>query len=153
MAEGKKFAGFNLKLIIAGVLLFILGGAGVLGYMVFSMRDGADAQEKPSSRTAVHRPLVKAGEFIVNIAEPGAKRYLKAEVHLELKDEKVQKDIEGKMPIIQDRILSVLSSKTLADLEVYNRDNLRRELQNQINSALGENGSVQNVYFTSFVIQ
>lgn len=153
MAEVKKFEWLNWKIIVVGVLLFVLGGAGALGYMLFTLQNGGEVKEKPSSRAVVHGPLVKGGEFVVNIADPGGRRYLKTEVHLEVKDEKAQKEIEGKLPIIQDRILSVLSSKTLADLEVYNRDNLRQELLNQINSALGENMLIQNVYFTVFVIQ
>lgn len=151
MAE-EKAKKFNFKIIIIGLVLFILGGAGVFGFTVFFSQKG-DEPEKEPVKVESSGILVKAGEFTVNIADPGGKRYLKTEVHLEVQDEKQKPELETRLPIVQDRILAVLSSKTMADLEVYNRDNLRQELLNQINDALGKKAVILNVYFTVFVTQ
>lgn len=150
MAEGKTR--FNFKLIVIGLVLFILGAAGVFGFTVYFSQGGEEPEKEPVKEES-SGVLIRAGEFTVNIADPGGRRYLRTEIHLEIKDVKQQGEIEGRIPVIQDRILAVLSSKTLTDLEVYNRDNLRQELLNQINDALGKKDAIANVYFTVFVTQ
>ncbi|MDH7480147.1 MAG: flagellar basal body-associated FliL family protein [Syntrophomonadaceae bacterium] len=151
MAEGKA-SRFNLKFIIIGLALFVLAAAGAFGLFVYLGQNEGEAGKEPA-KTASSGVLIRAGEFTVNIADPGGRRYLKTEIHLELKEAKRKEELEAKLPVVQDRILSVLSSKTLTDLEVYNRDNLRQELINQINSALGMPEAIHNVYFTVFVTQ
>jgi len=56
------------------------------------------------------------------------------------------------MPIIKDCILSIVSSKTVADLDVRNRENLKTEIKNQLNKEIGSD-VINNVYFTSFIMQ
>ncbi|NLC08050.1 MAG: flagellar basal body-associated FliL family protein [Syntrophomonadaceae bacterium] len=148
----KKNGLFDLKLVALGLVLFILGGALTFGLSVILFGDDSTlANKKPEE--VIHGPLVEVGEFTVNIANPEGKRFLKTEIHLEVKNEEVQKLIEPKKPIIRDKILTVLSSKTITDLEVYNRDNLKQELLNQVNSVLGGEKPVQNIYFGTFIMQ
>lgn len=151
MTEGRA-SRFNLKIIIIGLALFVLAAAGAFGLFVYLSQNEGEAGKEPAKKVT-SGVLIRAGEFTVNIADPGGRRYLKTEIHLELKEAKLKEELEAKLPVVQDRILSVLSSKTLTDLEVYNRDNLRQELINQINNALGMSEAIHNVYFTVFVIQ
>ena len=76
------------------------------------------------------------------------------EVYVEVskEDKKNQEIITEAMPIIKDTILSILSSKTVADLDVRNRDNLKGQIKNELNKQIGSK-IIQNVYFTSFIMQ
>jgi flagellar FliL protein len=152
-AEEKK-SGFSIKIIVIGLVLFILAGAGVFAFTVFlSHRDTTAAEGKKPVKTASSGILVQVPDITVNLADTGGKRYLRTEIHLEVKDDKAKTLLETRLPIARDRIVMVLSSKTLADLEVYNRDNLRQELINQVNEALSPTVEVQNLYFAVFVTQ
>jgi flagellar FliL protein len=150
--QEKKRGFFNLKLMVVGLVLMIAGGALSFGLSTYFFSN-SDALAKKETKGVTSGPLVKLGDFTVNIANPEGRRFLKTEIHMEVKDAETQKNIELKMPIIQDKVLSVLSSKTLSDLEVYNRDNLKQELLNQINSGLGGDNPIQNIYFTVFIMQ
>ena len=57
------------------------------------------------------------------------------------------------MPVLKDEILSILSSQTVADLDVRNRDHLREEIKSCLNKKLGGGKKVTGVYFTSFITQ
>ncbi|NLK51772.1 MAG: flagellar basal body-associated FliL family protein [Syntrophomonadaceae bacterium] len=149
--QGKKSGLMGWKMVALGLVLFILGMVVTftLSAYVFRENDGSMKQE---TKNTADGPLVKVGDFTVNIANPEGRKFLKTEIHMEVKDVETQKIIEPKIPIVQDKVLTVLSSKTVADLEPYNRDNLKQELLNQINSVLGGSNPVQNVYFTVFII-
>ena len=151
--EKEKKSGFNIKIIIIGLVLFILGGAGVFAFTVFFSSHETTTEVKKPTKVESSGILVKVPDVTVNLADPGGKRYLKTEIHLEVKDAEAKTLLDPRLPIARDRIVMVLSSKTLADLEVYNRDNLRQELLNQINEALSPTVEIQNLYFAVFVTQ
>ncbi|NPV92043.1 MAG: flagellar basal body protein FliL [Firmicutes bacterium] len=151
--EEEKKSKFNIKIIIIGLVLFIIGGAGVFAFTVFFTNKEETPEAKKPVKVASSGILVKVPDITVNLADPGGKRYLKTEIHLEVKDEKAKPLLETRLPIARDRIVMVLSSKTQTDLEVYNRDNLRQELMNQINEALSPTVEIQNLYFAAFVTQ
>ncbi|MBW1976319.1 MAG: flagellar basal body protein FliL, partial [Deltaproteobacteria bacterium] len=84
--SGKKS---KLKLIILVVLIVALGGGGFFGYKKFfgKKSEGVVAEEqKPTIPQAVTYQL---DTFLVNLADPGGKRYLKLTMELELDNPKV----------------------------------------------------------------
>jgi len=92
--------------------------------------------------------------FIVNLADPEGKRYLKLTLAVDAKDPKLTKEIESRIPMIRDSILLLLTSKTYADIaSTAGKIRLRNEILQGINRSLGTLGSVHTVYFTEFVIQ
>ncbi|MBV9134633.1 MAG: flagellar basal body-associated FliL family protein [Chloroflexi bacterium] len=109
-------------------------------------------------------------EQVVNLSDKAATKYLKAAVTLEFIDSKLkdppqgaavtqqQTDFAADMTpyaaIIQDAIVSTLSSKTSADLlKTDGKDQLKNDLITNVNHALHDDEKVVNVYFTSFIIQ
>ena len=117
--------------------------------------DGSLLPEKESEKaeTATGN-LVSIGEFTTNVNDVAGSRFLRVEVYVEVskEDKKNQEIINEAMPIIKDTILSIMSSKTVADLDVRNRDNLKAEIKNELNKKIGSK-IIQNVYFTSFIMQ
>ncbi|HNR13046.1 MAG TPA: flagellar basal body-associated FliL family protein [Thermodesulfobacteriota bacterium] len=91
--------------------------------------------------------------FIVNLSGDNAKRYLRVTMQMELSDEKVKQEMEQRMPMVRDMILTILPTKTAAELlETEGKSTMRDMILNRVNGVL-TTGTVKNLYFTEFVIQ
>jgi len=91
--------------------------------------------------------------FIVNLADPGGKRYLSTRIVLELDNKESLPSLEKKVPEIRDRILMILPTKTFKEIQsVEGKVAIRGELINALNKTLNE-GKITNIYFQEFVIQ
>jgi flagellar FliL protein len=116
----------------------------------------ASAPAKGAKSTEPEKPgnVLNLAPFIVNLADPEGKRYLKLTLAVDAKDPKLTKEIEARIPMIRDSILLLLTSKTYADIaSTAGKIRLRNEILQGINRSLGALGSVHTVYFTEFVIQ
>ncbi|KXK30954.1 MAG: flagellar basal body-associated protein FliL [Candidatus Brocadia sinica] len=98
--------------------------------------------------------IVPLDTVIVNLCGSGGRRYLKAKINLEARDEDVKKKIEARSVQIKDRLISILSSKTLEDVEgLEGQESLRREIKDAVDVVLKVEDGILQVYFTEFVIQ
>ena len=98
--------------------------------------------------------IVPVDPVIVNLSGSGGRRYLKVKINLEAKDVDIKKKIEAKSVQIKDRLIFILSSKTLEDIEgSEGQEYLRREIQDSVNVVLKIEDGVLQVYFTEFVVQ
>jgi len=89
--------------------------------------------------------------FVVNLADPNARRYLKIVLDVEMTGN--PELIEANMAKIRDALLMLLSSKTSQELATLEgKIMLRKEIVDRLNQALGQS-KVARVYFTDFVIQ
>lgn len=96
--------------------------------------------------------------FVVNLADPGSRRYLRVSIKLSLKNPKENESLlEMRMPQVRDTVLLLLSSKTADQLlGSEGKRELRQELIDQINKVLKKGKQkkiVRNLYFTEFLIQ
>lgn len=124
----------------------------VLSPMLFSAKS-----EKPKSAPVVVEkkigPIYSFEPIIVNLNEEGARRYLKVSLNLELDNPRVIKEIELLKPKLLDFLITLLSSKSLKDIEdAKGKENLRREIVSKFSRELNT-GRVVNVYFSEFMIQ
>jgi len=98
-------------------------------------------------------PIYRFEPIIVNLNEEGARRYLKVSLNLELNSSEVIKEIELLKPRLLDSLITLLSNKTLKDIEgAKDKENLRREIVAELNRHLNT-GMVINAYFVEFMIQ
>ncbi|EHJ48416.1 flagellar basal body-associated protein FliL [Solidesulfovibrio carbinoliphilus subsp. oakridgensis] len=89
--------------------------------------------------------------FVVNLADPNARRYLKIVLDVEMTGN--PELLEANQAKIRDSLLMLLSSKTSQDLATLEgKILLRKEIVDRLNQALGQ-AKVARVYFTDFVIQ
>lgn len=110
-------------------------------------KDKHDSPEEEST-------IVPFDPVIVNLSGSGGRRYLKALINLEAKDGETKHKIESKIVQIKDRFISILSSKTLEDIEgVEGQESLRREIKDAADMVLKVEDGILQVYFTEFVIQ
>ena len=143
----------DLRIIVIGLVFFLVAMAGT--YFFISSMMAPLLPEKESEKTATATGnLVSIGEFTTNVNDVAGTRFLRMEVFVEVSKEgkKNQEIITEAMPIIKDTILSIVSSKTVADLDVRNRDNLKAEIKKELNKKIGAD-IIRNVYFTSFIMQ
>jgi flagellar FliL protein len=157
--EGKKKKGGLLKWIIIVVLLAALGVGGWFGYkMFFAAPDEETAAEqeagdpgKPAEQ--LEGQLVALPTFLVNLADPLGRRYLKLEVEVEVRDADAQAALTKYEAKIKDTLLLLLSSKTYEGLStIQAKVELKQEIADRLNQIIG-NGGVLRVYITEMVIQ
>jgi flagellar FliL protein len=115
--------------------------------------------------------LFPLGERVVNLADPGGYRYLRISIILEFlpesvefyrlppekrtaEEERLKEELTRQKPIMDDLVISILSSKTFAEIfSLEGKQQLKEELMEQLNAHLGEGKYVGAVYFTDFVVQ
>ncbi|NUM47354.1 MAG: flagellar basal body-associated FliL family protein [Anaerolineales bacterium] len=114
--------------------------------------------------------MVETGTKIVNLAEPSGRRYIKVNIVLEYaptdleyytmgEEEKTEyltefyAEIETKQPVINDLLITLLSSQTFESVyTAEGKETLRTQIIDFINTRLPEY-RVIFVYFTEFVVQ
>ncbi len=166
----KSLEGRNkLLLVLLAVSLLAAIGSGAFGFMqtsklshqIASLQDGVakaeanreeavDGIARPTKEPGVVHPL---GNFVVNLMDPGNVRYVNCRIEVELEDEAVVKEIDGRTAQFKDAVISLLGSQTYEDLVgVEGKTKLREELLVRFNRLLSS-GQVARVYLTEFVIQ
>jgi flagellar FliL protein len=152
---------FPMKpLVLAVLMLFLVGGSFMAwkkGAFNSFLGDGKEEALASKSDEIEQRPdigpMYVLNTFIVNLNEPQGKRYLKAKLELELENQEVQAEIDKRLPQFRDAILTMLSSKTYADInDLSGKFQLRAEIISMLNGYL-HTGKISNVYFTEFIVQ
>lgn len=164
-AEGKatkaKVNPNTVKLIIAGVVLIILMGGVSFGVAYLAMSkmapkatDVKGGGYEKGIKTEKLEATLDIGEFITNIKDKNAAtRYLKIRIVLDLPGKEVEDEVNNKLPQVQHTINSVLRAQSVENLMADNAtEKLSELLKNRINELLLK-GNINNVYFTSFVVQ
>lgn len=152
----------KFKLILISLIVVFLVVAGFLAYLFLFSNNAAiqtetalptDAQTAPAAKGSSIGPLYSFDTFIVNLADPGGIRYLKVSMQAEVDSNKVIDEIEKRNPQVRDLILTVLSSKTYAEVSTpQGKIALKQEIIRRLNLIL-TTGTVRNIYFTEFVSQ
>ncbi len=131
---------------------------------------GSAGHTSAATNPTEHGPMYEIKDLVVNLAEAGGRRYLKATIVLEFVPKNADfyklageakikaqaefsKEVAGKSPIVQDTLITVLSSKMVNDVfSLEGKTALKTELLTKLNSRLGED-HVDGIYFTQFLIQ
>lgn len=151
--KGSKFD--TIKIILIGVLVFVI----TLGASYFVLRSTISPllpkeEAKEEGKSATLGTPFEVGEFTTNIGDVSGTRFMKAKISLTISDsdKKNIEEVTKYKAVVRDRILTIISSKTVADLDPRNRNNLREEIKKDLNTTLGKN-MVLNVYFEELIVQ
>ena len=160
--EEKKEGGSKLLLIVIIVLLLLLLViGGLVAYFLLSSSPKKDNQQPTPQEVKKHKvssltkmgPIYPLDPFTVNLVSSNADRYLKCKIDFELDSPALQKEVDQKLPAIRDMIISILSSKSVEEIQTAKgKQKLKDEIKRKVNSIL-TTGEIRNVYFTEFVIQ
>ena len=171
VASEKKSS--NMLLIIIIVVLILLIVLGAVGFLMMSGDDEEVSksapteriQEKRSPRRSSSSPIENSRQlkdigilypmdtFTVNLKSDSGRRYLKVSMSLELVGEELSLELDAKTPVLRDRIIRILSSKTLEEISSKKgKAKVSEQVMDTLNSMISD-GEVQGIYFTEFVIQ
>ncbi len=146
----------GLMLAVVGVLvLSVAGGGGFFAYKKFLAPKPAVSVEDQVKK----EPPEKEGEifplepFVVNLADPKGKRYLKVQISLELVPPATKDKVDKEVPKMRDMVIMILTSLSFDDVMTpEGKIRLRDELLERFNLILRPY-RVKEIYFTDFVIQ
>ncbi len=140
---------FFVILILAVVLL---GGGGAGAYFVYFKQPPGDETEAKSKK---EQPQViqEMETFLVNLADPGGKRFLKVTMKAKLSSNDTLEEFKTRGFELRDVVLTILSSKEVEDVaRPEDKLTLKRDIMTMLNRNLRK-GQVQDIYFTDFLIQ
>lgn len=154
-AAAPKRSKKGLILILTAVLVLLAGGGGAAYYFLLagSPEEAAPVEEEKKAETGVAVPL---DPFIVNLADPGARRFLRVTLALVVEDEAHAMEIAENELIkvrIRSAILELLSMQTGDSL-------ITPEGKTALKTAIAEGAShaveeihVTDVLFSEFIVQ
>lgn len=148
----KKKKGKGLIIIIIVVIAVLAGGGGAFFFL--SKSGGDKGQKKGKEDVKKDESVMLALDpFVVNLNDPGATKFLKVSMQIELSGPAILEIAKGKTPQIRDAIINLLTSKTSdALMSPEGKLQLKDEINLMANQILGNN-TVKNVYLTEFVMQ
>jgi flagellar protein FliL len=142
----------RLVLIITACALLLGAGGGGAGWYFSQVYNGTGALPKPKPPV-----FLNLETFTVNLQPEHSEQHLQTNLTLKVEDESVVDLIKLHMPEVRNRVLLLLSGKTATQISsIEGKKKLASELTAEINHQFSEGrvtGSVENVLFTSFVIQ
>ena len=145
------------KMAVVGAAVLALLGGGAFYFMKHGHKVASDVPMTPKEMEKLikHNPIVDLKPFVVNLDTRSGEnpKYLKVRIAFKLDNPQVGKEIEYRMPEIQNIILILLGSESSEDLGTTGgKLALRNQIRHRVNSILTL-GRVTSVYFTEFVIQ
>lgn len=140
-----------------GVGLLLLAGGGFFAYTKFLApkpeviaEQGEATQQQ--SQDAIGQ-MFTLDPFVVNLADPKGKRYLKVRIELELATPKLIEKAEKLKPKLRDLVIMMLTSLSFEEVMTpEGKIGIRDELVDRFNLALKPD-RITNLYFTEFVVQ
>lgn len=166
---GKKklilFGGIGVGVLAIGVILAIF----VLKPMM-SGSDNAETSAKGETKTEkaekAEKPKKEAShgkagdgivyaieDIVVNPAGTAGSRFLSASFGIEVSNQETASRLEEREPLVRDALITILSSKTLAELtDAKQKEIMRLQIKKRL-SLLLKTEDLTNVFYTDFVLQ
>ena len=173
--------GSKKTIIIIVIAFLLINGIGVGAWLFFAGGDGGSDKASNSSKAdaplAPLHYLTMVPEFVVNFGPNSKVRYLQVDLQVATRKESSLEIISTYRPQIRNDILILLSDVSYDDLkDRTGKEALQKRLLDAINTVVGAaekskeseddtdnnkpkvddqsvNGPIENVYFTSFIMQ
>ena len=161
------FGGIGLGAVVIGVVLALF----VIKPMMADSSDGSegDGTEQTETTKKVSKKekqklvneegqevssLIYAMEnIVINPSGTGGSRFLSVSFGFELESMELQEEFSQKEPIIRDALITILSSKTVAELtDAKQKEIVRFQIKKRL-SKLMHTEDLAGVYYTDFVLQ
>ncbi|MBI1938178.1 MAG: flagellar basal body-associated FliL family protein [Ignavibacteriales bacterium] len=169
-AEEKAKGGFNVKVLLFGLPIFIIQLVAV--YFVTAnillpkiqshsaaaeTKDSANVDQKKSEDSSKHTVFGKfvyvVEDLIINPAGTDGKRLLLSSIGFDLSSEHNQQTLKEKEVIVKDAVISVLGSKNMSQLgDAVYRDTLRMQITQKLGHLMPD-VKINNVYFSKYILQ
>ncbi len=169
----EKKSNMLMIIIIVILILIILIGA-TIGILLMGNDEEIDVSSTPQTKERTNskpkrsssastyddsRQLSDIGilypldTFTVNLKSDAGRRYLKVTMSLELEGEELSLELDAKSPVIRDRVIRILTSKTLEEISSKKgKQKVSTQIMDTLNAMISD-GTIRGIYFTEFVIQ
>lgn len=143
--------------IILGVGILVLGGGGFFAYTKLlahkpAVEEVASQEAKKEAAPVIGEMLVME-PFVVNLADPKGKRYLKVKIELELESKEAVDKATKVSPKLRDMVIMMLTSLGFEEIMTpEGKIRVRDELLERFNEIMRPD-HIKNIYFTEFVVQ
>ncbi|MBI4754675.1 MAG: flagellar basal body-associated protein FliL [Betaproteobacteria bacterium] len=175
--EAPKKKGKLLVIIIAAVVLLVAAGGAAMIFMSKKHAAEGDEEDAPPAKEARGTPgappvFVHLEPFTVNLQPEHGEQYLQVIAVMRVEDAKVSDATKQYMPELRHRVLMLLSRKKASEISGPDgRETLADEIRGEANEVLSaafhkpakkkrkgkaaadDEGPVESVFFTSFIIQ
>lgn len=112
--------------------------------------------KKPKKKKKDHEAeslMFAISNIVINPAGTGGSRFLSVSFGFELESKELEEEFTSKEPIIRDALITILSSKTVAQLtDTKQKEIVRYQIKKRV-SQLIDTDELAGVYFTDFVLQ
>ncbi|UCC43420.1 MAG: flagellar basal body-associated FliL family protein [Candidatus Zixiibacteriota bacterium] len=166
------FGGIGLGVVLLGIVLalFVVRPmmAGSDGGSTTDTEEVAAANDKEPEEKPKPKPKKKSrkgqGEasqsvvysiqdIVVNPAGTGGSRFLSVSFGFDLASAEMAQEFEGREPLVRDALITILSSKTVAQLtDVKQKEVIRYQIKKRVSQLL-DTDEIEGVYYTDFVLQ
>ena len=150
-APAKKGKSKLLLIIVAVIVLLGGGGAGAWWYM------GKKAEAASAEEPATPPGFITLDPFIVNLADPGGRRFLRISLRLLVKSEEEAKALEEQELVLlkaRSAILELLATQKSEELQTpEGKTELKKQIAERAAAAFGGHTEVTEVLFAEFVVQ
>ncbi len=167
------FGGLGAGMIVLGVALAVfvvrpmISEGGADGGQQAPATRAASSQHDTQSNPEQHKPKKKKGashgqessgiyaikDIIINPAGTGGTRFLSVSFAFELESEESKAEFEAREAVIRDALITILSSKTVAQLtDPRQKEIARYQIKKRV-SDLMKTDELAGVYYTDFVLQ
>ena len=168
----KKSSNMLMIIIIVVLILIIIGGAVVA--LLLMGDDEQDTMSQPAPQTnerSASQPRKSSGNysnsrklndigilypldtFTVNLKSDAGRRYLKVTMSLELEGEELSLELDNKAPVLRDRVIRILTSKSLEEISSKKgKQKISDQIMDTLNAMISD-GRIKGIYFTEFVVQ
>lgn len=144
-----------LFFIILGVGIILIGGGGFFAYTKFLAHKPAaeETTEAAPKEEQVIGQIFALDPFVVNLADPKGKRYLKVKIELELEAATSVEKATKVAPKLRDMVIMMLTSLSFEEVMTpEGKIGIRDELLERFNQIMRPD-RIKNIYFTEFVVQ
>ena len=110
-------------------------------------------KKKSAHGEAAEALIHEISNIVVNPAGTGGSRFLSVSFGFDLESAELAAQFEQREPIIRDALITILSSKTVAQLtDPKEKEIVRYQIRKRL-SQLMETDEITGVYYTDFVLQ
>lgn len=146
----------NLKMILMVVGALLVGAGGSAAFFIMTKEEPQVVVEPAPISTNDPPGIVELEEFMVNINDPSGSRFAKLNMRLTVQPAREASSLtedELLQARMRDRVLTLLSSKSVADLlGPVGKEGLRHEIKAQLDPLI-EDGEIEDVLFQDFMVQ
>jgi len=153
-APEQRRGGILHAVALACAIALAIGGIGAAAWRAGVGRIAPQPTAVPAAVAAAREGTLEPMDpFIANLADEDGRRYLKATLQVEFYDAVAPPEFHRRLPQARDMLLTLLSSKSFADVRSpQGKAVLREEIVNRLNTVLNED-AVKAIYFTEFIVQ